>query len=42
MKQHSVKQWFKPVTDMPILGSPNSAANKDRMSKILTNVDKII
>ena len=27
---------------MPILGSSNSAANKDRMSKIWTNVDTII
>ena len=30
-----------PVPDMPILGSSNSAANKDIMSKIWTNVDTI-
>ena len=27
---------------MPILGSPNSTANKDMMSKIRTNGDKVI
>ena len=30
-----------PLLDMPILGSSNSAANKDMMSKILTNGDAI-
>ena len=30
-----------PLPDMPILGSSNSAANKDMMSKILTNGDAI-
>ena len=33
---------FKPLTHMPILGSSNSAANKDMMSKIRTNRDTII
>ena len=31
-----------PLPYMPILGSPNSAANKDMMLKIWTNGDKII
>ena len=31
-----------PLPDMPILGSSNSVANKDIMSKILTNGDTII
>ena len=30
-----------PLPDMPIIGSSNSAANKDMMSKILTNGDTI-
>ena len=30
-----------PLPDMPISGSSNSAANKDMMSKILTNGDTI-
>ena len=30
-----------PLPHMPILGSSNSAANKDMMSKILTNGDTI-
>ena len=29
---------FNPLPDMPILGCLNSAANKDRMSRIWTNV----
>ena len=32
---------FNALPDMPILGSSNSAANKDMMSKILTNGDTI-
>ena len=32
---------FNPLPDMPILGSSNSAANKDMMSKIWTNGDTI-
>ena len=28
---------FNPLPDMPILGSSNSAANKDMMSNIWTN-----
>ena len=32
---------FNPVPDMPILGSSDSTANKDMMSKILTNDDTI-
>ena len=31
-----------PLSDMPILGSLNSAASKDMMSKIWTNGDTII
>ena len=31
---------INPLPDMPILGSSNSAANKDMMSKIWTNRDK--
>ena len=30
-------QVFNPLPDMPILGSSNSAANKNMMSKIWTN-----
>ena len=33
---------INPLPDMPILGPSNSAANKDMMSKIWTNVDTII
>ena len=33
---------INPSPDMPILGSSNSAANKDMMSKIWTNEDTII
>ena len=33
---------LNPLPDMPILGSSNSAANKDMMSKIWTNRDMII
>ena len=33
---------FNPLPDMPILGSSNSAANKDMMSKIWKNGDTII
>ena len=32
---------FNPLLDMPILGCSNSVANKDMMSKILTNGDTI-
>ena len=32
---------FNPLPDMPISGSSNLAANKDIMSKILTNGDAI-
>ena len=31
-----------PLPDMPILGSSNSAANKDMISKIWTDGDTII
>ena len=30
------KKEFNPLPDMPILGSSNSVANKDMMSKIKT------
>ena len=33
---------LNPLSDMPILGSSNSAANKNMMSKIWTNGDAII
>ena len=33
---------FNPLPFMPILGSSNSAANKDMMSKIWTNWDTVI
>ena len=33
---------LNPLPHIPILGSSNSAANKDMMSKILTYGDKII
>ena len=33
---------FNPLPDIPILGSSNTAANKDIMSKIWTNGDAII
>ena len=36
------KQPLNPLPDMPILGSSNSAANKDMTSKIWTNGDKMI
>ena len=32
---------INPLPDVPILGSSNSAANKDVVSKILTNEDTI-
>ena len=32
---------FSFLPDMPILGSSNSAANKDKMSKLWTNGDTI-
>ena len=32
---------LNPFPDMPILGSSNSAANKDMMPKIWTNGDTI-
>ena len=34
--------YINPLSDMPIIGLSNSAANKDMMSKIWTNVDTII
>ena len=37
---HFIK--FNPLPDMPILGSTNSAANKNIVSKIWTNGDTII
>ena len=40
-QKQSVVDVFNPLPDMPILGSSNSAANKD-MSKIRTNGDTII
>ena len=33
---------FKPLSDMPILGSSNSAANKDTMSRTWTNKNTTI
>ena len=33
---------INPLPDRPILGSSNSTANKDMMSKILTNGDTVI
>ena len=33
---------FNPLPDMRMLGSSNSAANKDKMSTIRTNEDEII
>ena len=33
--------WLNPLLDMPILGSSNSARNKDMVSKILINRDTI-
>ena len=35
-------KFVHPLPDMPILGSSNSAANKDMMLKIQTNGDTII
>ena len=37
-------QWIsiKPLPHMPILGSSNSAANKDMVARIWTNVDTVI
>ena len=34
--------FINPLSHMPTYGSYNSAANKDMMSKIWTNEDKII
>ena len=39
---HNDFSFFNPLPDMPILGSSNSAANKDIMSEIWTNGDTII
>ena len=33
---------MNPLPDMPILGSSNSAANKDMMLKTWTNADTVI
>ena len=43
-KSHSNLILFiiNPLPDMPILGSSNSTAKKDMMSKIWTNVDTFI
>ena len=44
MKHAKVLNRFSnvsPLPDMPILGSSNSAANNDTMSKVLTNGDTI-
>ena len=38
--QHSV--FVNPLPHVPILGSSNSAANKDMMAKVWTNGDTII
>ena len=40
--QITVLPLFNPLSDMPILGSSNSAANKDMISKIWTNGYTII
>ena len=40
---HKLKlRLYKPLPHMQILGSPNSTANRDMMSKILTNGDTFI
>ena len=36
-----ISVFNNPLPDMPILGSSNSAANEDVVSKLLTNVDTI-
>ena len=36
-----VWEWVNPLPRMPILGSCNSTANKDVMSKMLTNGDTV-
>ena len=36
------KTMYNTLPDMPILGSSNSSANKDVMSKIWTNGDTFI
>ena len=41
IEPYFVKRGFNPLPDMPIIGSSNSAANKDTMSKILRNGDTI-
>ena len=33
---------FNPFPDMPVLGSSNSIANRDMISKIMTNGDTVI
>ena len=38
----NAKRSYNPLPDTPILGSSNSAANKDMMLKIWTNGDTII
>ena len=37
-----VWEWVNPLPDMPILGSSNSAANKNVVSKEWTNGDTVI
>ena len=39
--QTFVVRYLSPLPDMPVLGSSNSAADKDMMSKIWTNRDTI-
>ena len=39
---HAYNADFNPLPDMPILGSSNSKANKDMMSKIWINGDTVI
>ena len=36
-----VWEWVNPLPHMPIIGSSNSAANKDMIAKIWTNGDTI-
>ena len=38
----TLNETVNVLPDMPILGSSNSAANKDMMSKIWTNGDTVI
>ena len=40
--QNNCRQQINPLPDMPILGSSNSAVNKDMIAKIWTNGDTVI